>query len=238
MTSAAPLSASRSMRAGFGDVAPILVGVFPFAAVAGLAVADAGWGITEAVGFSVVVFAGASQLAAIELVAAGSPVWIAVLTVMVINLRMVMYSASLASFMTREPLWRRVIASYVLTDQAYALSVSRFRSVNRPVERWWYYLGAALGLWGLWQVGTVVGFVVGGAIPDAVPLGFAVPMAFLSLLAPAVADRPTVAAAVTAGVVAVAGAGLPANLGMPLGALSGVAVGTLLARHLATGAGR
>jgi predicted branched-subunit amino acid permease len=137
--------------------------------------------------------------------------------------------------MTREPLARRVAAAYLLTDQAYALSIARFRSTTRaPVLRWWYYMGAAAALWVSWQIATVTGFVVGGAVPDAIPLGFAVPMAFLSLLAPAISDRPTLAAALVAGSVSVAGAQLPANLGMPLAAASGVAVGTLLARRCST----
>lgn len=226
-----PLAPSRSLRAGLRDIIPILVGMVPFAAVTGLAVADAGYRLIEALGLSVIVFAGASQLAAVELLAGGAPAWVAVLTVLVINLRMAMYSASLASFMTREPLGRRVLASYLLTDQAYALSVARFRSTARPaVQRWWYYIGAAAALWITWQSGTVIGFVVGGVVPDTIPLSFAVPMAFLALLAPAVSDRPTLGAAIVAGAVAVAGAELPANLGMPLAAASGVVVGTVLAR--------
>lgn len=226
----AALPPAASLRQGVGDVSPILIGVAPFAAVTGLAVADAGLRLVEALGFSVVVFAGASQLAAVELIDGGAPAWVAVLTVLVINLRMAMYSASLASYMTREPLRRRIPAAYLLTDQAYALAIARFRAPGRPaVERWWYFIGAAVALWASWQVATVVGFVVGGAVPDAIPLGYAVPMAFLSLLAPAVTDRPTLAAALVAAGVAVAGAGLPANLGMPLGAGLGVVVGTLLA---------
>jgi predicted branched-subunit amino acid permease len=222
----------RSFRAGAAAVAPVLLGVAPFGLVAGVAAVDAGLGLAEAMGFSVVVFAGASQLAAIELIGGGAPAWVAVLTVVVINLRLAMYSASIGSYMTAEPTGRRVLGAYLLTDQAYALSVTRYEAEDprTAVDRWWFYLGAALLLWVTWQIATVLGVAVGAAVPEQVPLGFAVPLTFLCLLVPSVTDRPTLAAALVGGGVAVAAAPLPANLGMPLGAVAGVAVGFALSR--------
>ena len=88
-----------------------------------------------------------------------------------------------------------------------------------------YYVGGAVPMWAIWNLSTVAGVVVGDAVPDDVPLPFALPLMFLALLVPAVKDRPTAVAAVTAGVVAVVAADLPANAGMPLAALLGVAAG-------------
>jgi predicted branched-subunit amino acid permease len=226
----------RSFRAGATAVAPVLLGIVPFGLVAGVAAVEAGLGLAEAVGFSTVVFAGASQLAAIELIGAGAPAWVAIMTAAVINLRMAMYSASLGTYMTDQPLGRRTLAAYLLTDQAYALSVGRYQQEGgprEPVDRWWFYLGTAVVLWTVWQITTVLGVVVGGAVPEQVPLGFAVPLTFLCLLVPSVTDRPTLAAALVGGGVAVAAAPLPANLGMPLGAAAGVLVGYLLSRRTA-----
>ena len=219
-------TARGSFRAGAMDVAPVLLGIIPFGLVAGVAVAEAGLGVAEALGFSSLVFAGAAQLAAVDLVGSGAPAWVAVLTAVVINLRMAMYSASLGTFLTREPLGKRVVATYLLTDQAYALSIARYRDASRPaVVRWWYYVGAGILLWATWQVVNVLGVVVGDAVPDGVPLGFAVPMVFLALLVPTITDRPSIVAAVVGGAVAVLADPLPANLGMPLGTLAGVASG-------------
>lgn len=229
--SASPV-ARASLRAGAVDVAPVLIGIIPFGLVAGVAAVEAGLGLREAIGFSTGVFAGAAQLAAIDLLGAGAPAGVAILTAVVINLRMAMYSASLATFLSREPVGRRAIAAYLLTDQAYALSVTRYRDEARPaVQRWWYYLGAALLLWTVWQMMTVIGVVVGDAVPEGVPLGFAVPLVFLALLVPTLTDRAAVVAAVVGGTVAVTADPLPANLGMPLGALSGVAAGYLAYRR-------
>jgi predicted branched-subunit amino acid permease len=148
-----------------------------------------------------------------------------VLTVAVINLRMMMYGASLAPHLTDLSLRRRVLGAYVLTDQSYAVSIVRFRDPAGPDERWRFYLGAGLALWLPWQLATVTGAAVGSTVPDAVPLAYSVPLMFLALLVPAVVDRPTLFAAVVSAGVATAGAGLPANLGMLLGATTGIAVG-------------
>ena len=226
-----PAPGSRGMssrRASFLDglraVAPVLVGVVPFGLVAGAAAVGVGLSGPQAVGLSVVVFAGASQLAAIELLDAGAPVAVVVATALVINLRMLMYSASIAPYLRElSTRWRAGIA-YLLTDQAYALSVTRF-GADGTVRRRWYYLGVAAPLWVVWQFCTVAGVVVGARVPESLPLSFAVPLTFLALLLPAVTDRAGAVAAVVGGAGAVLGADLPLNLGLIAGAVAGVAAG-------------
>jgi predicted branched-subunit amino acid permease len=208
------------------------VGVIPFGLVAGAAPVEAGLGVSEAVGFSVLVFAGASQLAAIDILDNGGGVAVAVISALMINLRFVMYSASLAPHLAATRRRERALAAYVLTDQAYALAQARFTG-RQPVPeadlRLQYYLGAALTFWATWQAATLVGAVAGGGIPDSIPLDFAIPLAFLALLVPAVTDRPTVAAAVVGGVGTVAAAELGAgDLSLVLGASAGIVVGTMV----------
>ncbi len=236
MTATATDPSARGLRAAFltgvRGVAPLLLGVVPFGLVAGVAAVEAGIGLPGAVGFSVVVFAGASQLAAIDLLGQGAPAAVAIGTALVINLRMLMYSASMAPELAPLPRRTRIASAYLLTDQAYAVSILEFRTGAWDLrQRLALYLGAGATLWGTWQVSTVVGAVGGAVIPDSIPLGYAVPLAFLSLLVPAVTDRPTLVAAVVGGVVATVGADLPANIGMPLGAFSGVAAGWFASRR-------
>jgi predicted branched-subunit amino acid permease len=205
-------------------VSPLLLGIIPFGLVAGIAAVNAGLGVAEAVGLSVVVFAGASQLAAVELLAQNAPLAVVIGTAVVINVRMVMYSASIAPYLAGYGRRFRAGLAYLLTDQAYALSVAEFeRTPDRT--RWRYYLGAAATLWIVWQITTVVGFVIGAGVPEAWGLTFAVPLVFLALLVPAMKDRPTVLAGVVGGAVAVAAAGLPMNLGLLTGAVSGIVAG-------------
>jgi 4-azaleucine resistance transporter AzlC len=211
--------------AGVRTVSPVMLGVVPFGLVAGAAAVQVGLPVSGAVALSVVVFAGASQLAALELLGQAAPAVVVVLTALVINARMVMYSASIAPHLEDEPLGWRALSAYLLTDQAYALSVTRFAEDDVP--RRWFYLGTAVPLWVVWQVCTVAGALAGASIPDGIPLSFAVPLTFLALLVPAVEDRSTAAAAVAGGTVATLGAGLPYNLGLLAGALIGIVVGVL-----------
>jgi predicted branched-subunit amino acid permease len=228
-----PRSWIPAARAGAVAVAPIVVGIVPFGLIAGAAAVDRGLTVADAMAFSVGIFAGAAQLAVIEVLGTDGSVAVAVVTVLVINLRMMMYSASLSPWLADEPLARRGFAAYVLTDQAYAVSLARYTdpdATDLPAsDRLPFYLGAGATLWVSWQLCTITGAVVGGSIPDAVPLGFAVPLVFLTLLPPAVTDRPTVVAAVVGAVVATVGASWPANLGMLTGAVSGIVAGTALA---------
>lgn len=217
--------------AGARVVVPIVIGVIPFGLVAGIAAVDVGVGTGGALGFSALIFAGASQLAALDLIGQGAPAAVAIMTVIVINSRMLMYSASLASPFAGTPLPARAAASYFLTDQAYAVSILAFdqpeQGLVRPVDRLAYYTGAALTLFVNWMVFTLAGVYVGAAVPEWLPLGFAVPLVFLALLPPAVTSRPAVLAAIVGGGVAVVAQPLPANLGMPVGAVAGIVTGTI-----------
>ena len=204
---------------------PLLIGVIPFGLVAGAAPVDAGLGGGIAIGLSSVVFAGASQLAMVDVLGSGGSVAVAVLTAWTINLRLMLYSASLSPFLARESHARRAGIAYVLTDQAYAVSITRWTGGGRsaePERRVPFYLGAALALWVNWQICTVVGVLVGGAIPDSLPIEFAVPLVFLVLLIPTLTSSPAVMAAVFGGAAAV----LCAQFGDPhLATVAGAAAG-------------
>jgi predicted branched-subunit amino acid permease len=224
------------LLAGARAVAPMLVGVIPFGLVAGATPATTGLGGGTSIGLSTIVFAGASQLAAADVLADGGSALVAVIAACTINLRMLLYSASLAPRLAHVPLRRRLVMAYLLTDQAYAVSITRWTDeddraaaggpapeLDRRVP---YYLGAAVLLWANWQVCTIVGVVIGAAVPDSLPLDFAVPLVFLVLLVPAITTRPAALAAIAGGGVAVlsaeAGAG---HLAVLFGAMAGIAAG-------------
>lgn len=220
------------------DVAPLLVGVAPFGLVAGATPLTHGMSWEVAVGFSTIVFAGASQLVAIDVLAGGGSALVAIVAACAINLRMVLYSASLAPHVTRTSMRRRLVMSYLLTDQVYALSIvrlaGRWQRPGADEDReedsfWWYYLGSAAGLWTTWQVSTVVGVLAGAALPSDLHLEFAVPLVFLVLLIPTLVDAPALAAALVGGTAAVVSAGLGAGpTSIVIGSVVGVIAGTVV----------
>src|SRR5437879_10998814 len=109
--------------AGARAVAPMLVGVVPFGLVAGASPVTHGLGGAVAVGFSVIVFAGASQLAAIDVLGSGGSAFVAAAAAWTINLRLLLYSSSLAPHLARERLRTRAVVAYLLTAQAFAVRI-------------------------------------------------------------------------------------------------------------------
>jgi predicted branched-subunit amino acid permease len=237
---AVPSSTARAeLRAGAKAVAPMLIGVIPFGLVAGATPATTGLGGGTSIGLSTIVFAGASQLAAADALADGASAAVAVIAACTINLRLMLYSASLAPHLAAVPLRRRLLIGYLLTDQAYAVSILRW--TNEAAEeqagglpapglerKLPYYFGAAVTLWANWQVCTIVGVLIGSAVPESLPLDFAVPLVFLVLLVPAITSRPAaVAAGVGGGAALLAAEAGGGHMSVLFGALAGIAAGAV-----------
>tara|TARA_R110002072_G_scaffold37069_4_gene108828 strand:+ start:1292 stop:1876 length:585 start_codon:yes stop_codon:yes gene_type:complete len=176
-------------------------------------------------GLSVFVFAGASQVAALGLIAAGAPAAVVVLTALVINLRMAIYSASLANYLGHLRLRLKAPLAYLLTDQGFLLSAAHYEEAKREQPTPHFYLGASLSMWVTWQISATLGALLGGDLPDLPDLGFAIPLTFLALLVPALRGRPALLAALSAAGVALLGASWPAGLGLVAALVTGVSVG-------------
>ncbi|MEF2145020.1 MAG: AzlC family ABC transporter permease [Desulfovibrionaceae bacterium] len=214
--------------AGARALLPIVPGVLPFAAICGMAAVDAGMTVPEAFGFSFIVNAGASQLAALQLLGVDAGFAVVVLAVLVVNLRFIMYSASTAPYLRTAPVWARFLGGYILSDQAFAISVVQLEKG----ASFRFYIGAAVLMYLAWQTGNALGVLLGAFVPPAWELDFAVPLCFLALIFPVLRDRPCGLAAVVGGVVAVAAAALPYNLGLMAGAASGISAGLLAEARL------
>lgn len=222
--------------AGAIAVAPMLAVVAPFGMVAGLTAVGVGLSALQAIFMSATVFAGAAQLAALQLMSDGAIPAVILLTALTINLRLMMYSASLAPhFQHLGQRWRLLLAG-LLVDQNYALSINRYNRADAGFEPHghWYFLGAGVVLWLTWQASTAMGVFLGASIPRDWSLDFAVPLVFMVLLVPTLRDRAHVAAAVVGGVVATLARGLPLHLGIITGALSGIAAGCVFERRAGT----
>ena len=189
------------MAAGVRDIAPILVGIVPFGLVAGAAVIQAGFTVVEAMGMSVFVNAGASQIVATTLFGGGAPLWVALGTALVVNARMFIYSTSIAPVLAPAPDRLRPILGHMLVDQNYASTMTKGR-FRDDVDVVAYYVGAWLALAGVWQVSNLAGALLGPLIPSSWGLDFAVPLVFLAMLAPALKDSTSVGVAVVTGVAA------------------------------------
>ncbi len=219
--------------AGVRDELPLLVGVFPFGLIYGALALNAGIPIFAAQAMSSILFAGSSQFAAAQLVRESAPALVIVLTIAILNLRHMLYSASLAPHLKGLSLRWKILLSYLMTDEAYAVAVLNYERIGGVAAGHWYFLGAGLSLWTTWQTSTAAGLWLGAALPATLPLDFALPLTFIAMVVPALKNRPAVAAALCAGLVALLAHGLPYNLGLVLAALTGIAVGTFLEGRVA-----
>lgn len=216
------------------DSSSLAVAAFPIGLLLGVAVRNA-VAVPNLAGFasSLMIFAGSSQLAAVELIDRGAGAVAVVAAVAMINARHLMYSATLGDRYRRAPLWFRIVASYLLIDQVFALNNEQTNPelARRPLpEQMAYYLGTALPLFCLWQVGTVVGILVGNVIPASWEIDFAVALMFAGLLVLSLNRWPAAVAALVGGGLAWVGRGWPSGTGLLAGAVAGVVAGAVADR--------
>lgn len=223
--------ARSDFNAGLRASLPLLIAVGPFGLVTGVAMAAGGIPPLEAMAMSVLVYAGASMLAATQLIAEGAPALVVVLAAFIVNLRLLMYSASIRPYFAGEPLGRRLLVSYALVDNPYALFIQRYGAHPGAAGKFDYFVGLSIPIWICWQAAVGAGLLVGNQLPAAWKLDFAAPLAFIAMSIPLLRDKPMVAAAVSAGATAVLAHGLPLRLGLALAAVVGIVVGVFSEKH-------
>ena len=225
-----------AFREGFLTGLPfILVGV-PFAMLFGLVATEAGFSVVQVISFSAVVFAGASQLTALQMMNEAAPVWVVIATAMAVNLRMAMYSASLQPHLGAAPLWQRVLIAYINVDASYAISIQKFEdapAMSVP-EKVAYFVGTIIVMAPLWLLGSYIGAKVGDALPETIALDFAMPILFLAVVAPMIKTLAHLAAAVTSIVAAMMLSFLPSGIGILFAAFLAMAVGAEIERRRAS----
>lgn len=212
-------------RRGIGDALPLVASYVPFGLILGATIATTD--VPDLAGWlsSALIFAGASQLAAVDLLDAQAIAPVVIATALVINLRHVMYSGALAPHFRDESRTWQFLAPYLLADPVYTFSAIRFEEITGRDDRRTYYLSLGVTLWVGWQVLTGAGILLGAVLPESWPLDLAVPLTFLALVVPAIVDRATATAAVVGGVVAVLARDVPLHLGLMVGALAGTVAG-------------
>jgi 4-azaleucine resistance transporter AzlC len=190
---------TKQFWAGIQAEFPLLVGVFPFGMIYGALALNAGLSKSASQMMSSIVFAGSSQFVTTQLVHDSAPGFVIVLTIAVVNLRHILYSASLAPYLASVSMRWKTLLSYLLTDEAYAPTVIKYEREGVQPFSHWFLFGAGLALWSTWQVSTALGIFLGTAIPESWSLDFALPLTFIAMVVPVLKGRPYIAAALSAG---------------------------------------
>ena len=217
----------REFLSGARDTIPLIVGAVPFGIIFGTLAVKTGLTLGQTMALSLVVFAGSAQFIALGLFAAGASAGIIILTTFVVNLRHLLYSATLAPGVRGLPGPLKAVMAFWLTDETFAVAAPRYAAEGDPEVRHLYYLGSAVLMYANWQLCSLAGALFGNLIPGAADWGldFAMPVTFIGMLVPYLRSLPMTAAAAAAGTVALAAGGLPNKLGLILAAAAGIAAG-------------
>ena len=216
-----------SVLEGVRAVLPLAIGVFPFGLAYGVAVVASSMDDLAGAVASVLVLAGAAQLAVVNLIDDGAPWFVIVGTALVINLRLMMYSGALAPAFSDYPKRWRIPLAHLMTDQATVTALLYNEKQPDPRKRMAYWVGAGGSFALSWFAGTFLGVFVGTAVPPELQIGFAVPLMFVALAVPTVRDRPTAVAAAVGFSVTLLARDAPLNTGLVIGAAAGIAFGML-----------
>ena len=211
----------------------MLLGIVPFGVITGVAMVASGIPPLVAMLMSLIVFAGASMVASAQLLASAAPAALIVLTTLIINLRFMMYSASLRVHFAGAPLRWRVAVAYLIADNVYGLLLSRFSEHPKDEGKLEYFMGAGIVVWAAWQVAVLGGILIGAGVPASWRLEFAAPLAFIAMTIPHLRDRAMIAAALAAGIAVIAAHGLPLRLNIVVAAAVGISAGMIFERKKA-----
>lgn len=219
---------------GRRDIAGAAIGTLAMGLVAGVAMAKSGVGLGVILAMSLLVFASASQLACLPLIAAGAPLWVIVATACVLNLRFVVFSANWRRYFGHHRRAQRMLLAYLAGDPVYAQFVQRHPqppAAGHATQQQGYFLGLALSNWAAWHIASLAGIFLADAIPAAWGLRFIGVLALLALALPMLTDRAVRCSALAAGMVALATASWPMGLNVVAAIATAVVAGTWADRH-------
>jgi 4-azaleucine resistance transporter AzlC len=215
---------------GLRDTLPFMFGSIPFGLLFGTLATGEGLSPLATMAMSLFVFSGSAQFIAVVLLGAGSGIWVVWFATFVLNLRHLLYAATLVDHVRHlRQAWRFPLAAF-LTDETFAVMERRYRTEGGGSNAHWYYLASCFGMYVNWQTWTFLGITVGQNYPQVQDWGleFAMVVTFIGIVVPLLTSAPYWAAAATAGLVAVVANPLPYKLGLMLAALAGIVVGVVL----------
>ncbi|MCF6191137.1 MAG: AzlC family ABC transporter permease [Cocleimonas sp.] len=174
--------------AGLRTSLPLIIGYFPVAVAFGISATSIGLSQLDATLISLIIFAGASQFAFVGLLAEGTSGLTAMLIVVGLNLRHLLYSTSISPALKGMSLKQKFSVAFGLTDEVFASAFGLLKNIPKG-NRWSWLVGLELGAYCSWVIGTWIGASSGdlllakfGFLEPA--LAFALPALFLSLLLP------------------------------------------------------
>ena len=215
---------------GITDVSPLMIPVFPFGIIFGVLAIDLGLTPITTIAMSIIIFGGASQIIFLQLFSAGASSLIILGSVGAVNSRHLLYGAVLSEHMSDFKMTWKIIISYFLVDQAFAVTNSYLKK-SKDKDRAFHSFGAGATCWVVWQITTIIGIFLGSIIPEKLGLSFAVPLTFLALIVDDLRKLTNVIVIIISGSIATFGYEIiPFKAYVIVAAISGLIIATILTK--------
>ena len=219
----------KTLTKGITDVSPLMIPVVPFGIIFGVIGTELGLSSYMTFGMSVIIFGGASQIVLLQLFSGGASSLVTITSVGAVNSRHLLYGAVFSEYLSHLKLSWKIILSYVLIDQAFAVSNIYFKKNKKNELKHYHLLGAGFTCWTVWQISTILGIVLGSVIPEELGLSFTISLTFLALLINDFRKFRNIVVMLVSGIVATIGYNtIPFQAYIIVATLSALLVATLL----------
>ena len=219
----------KTLTKGITDVSPLMIPVVPFGIIYGVIGMELGLSAYMTFGMSVIIFGGASQIALLQLFSGGASSFVTIISVGAVNSRHLLYGAVFSDYLSHLKMTWKIILSYVLIDQAFAVSNTYFKKNKENEYKHYHLLGAGFTCWIIWQISTILGIVLGSVVPEELGLSFTISLTFLALLISDFRKFKNIIVMLVSGLVATIGyTTIPFHAYIIVAALSALMVATLL----------
>ncbi len=210
---------------GANAIMPLCIGDFPFSFIVGALSVSAGMSVWQSTAWSAIVIAGSAQMLALNMLKTGATLGVIIFTTLIINLRHVLYSASISGTVREASFFKKCFMSYALTDEVYATTVKEMEGNKK--EKYLFYGSAMITFWAIWVLADFLGALVGASFPhiEKYGLDFAMVAAFIAIVVPQIKSQACTVAAVVAAVSGVLLVVLPYSLGIVVASVLGVLAG-------------
>ncbi|MCH2494638.1 MAG: AzlC family ABC transporter permease [Dehalococcoidia bacterium] len=207
---------------------PLQLGVFPFGIAYGILGIEVGLTNIQTYLLSIIIFAGVSQIVFAQLFSTFTPSFIIVGTIGIVNLRHILYGVSLSSYLKKLSLKWRVILSYLITDEAFAISYKRFSEEKKTKYMHFHLLGSGITLWISWQISTLIGIFIGPSIPISLNLEYVIPLSFIAIVVVSINTKIKLIVFIMSALFSILLRDLPWNLWIITSALISIIIGVLI----------
>ncbi len=224
------MTKNKILLQGIYDVLPLLLPVIPFGIIFGVIGVELGFGPYVTFASSFIIFAGSSQIVFIQLLSAGASSLVTITSVGIVNSRHLLYGAVFAQYLDKLRWCWKILLSYLLTDQAFAVSNKYFKKNHKQKYFYYHLLGSGITLWVSWQLSTLLGIVLGSIVPDELGLSFTIPLTFIGLLVGEFRKWDHVLVMMVSGCIAMFAFNMPFKAYIIVAALSGLFIAYLINR--------